>query len=273
MTRMKAISRSSMFWPGIYQDVESTARSCESCTLAAKAPPRMKAIPLPEPKGRWTRIHIDFAGPLNDKYYFVVVDEVIPMSLASTSTTVTALGQLSSQFGVSECIVSGNGPQFTSMTFVNLCKAIGTQLTHMCHQQSNGQMERFVDTFKRALQELKGEGAVPDMLNNILLTSRSNPNASGQEGKSLAEAFLCGRIRTPLDLMLPSKPNANMCSQDGGKKHNHRSQNKRVFIPGDLIYIMNACLHQRSWIPGKLWESSVLSCIKFKLNLEQTVAM
>ncbi|KAA3673841.1 uncharacterized protein DEA37_0012248 [Paragonimus westermani] len=260
MTRMKAISRSYMFWPGIDQDIESTVRSCESCALAAKAPPRVNAIPWPEPKGPWTRIHIDFAGPLNGNYYFVVVDayskwpEVIPMSLASTSTTVTALGQLFSQFGVPESIVSDNGPQFTSMAFVNFCKAMGTQLIHtpVYHPQSNGQVERFVDTFKRALQKLQGEGTVPDMLNTFLRTYRSTPNTSGPEGKSPAEAFLGRRIRTPLDLMLPSKPNANMCSRDGGKKHSHRSQNKRVFKPGDLIYIMNAKPHQRSWIPGRV---------------------
>ncbi|KAA3677171.1 uncharacterized protein DEA37_0006802 [Paragonimus westermani] len=125
MTSMKAISRSYMFWPGIDQDIESTVRSCESCALAAKAPPRVDAIFWPETKGPWTRIHVDFAGPLNGKYYFVVVDayskwpEVIPMSLASTPTTVTALGQLFSQFGVPESNLSNNGPQFTTMAFVN----------------------------------------------------------------------------------------------------------------------------------------------------------
>ncbi|KAA3675474.1 uncharacterized protein DEA37_0000888 [Paragonimus westermani] len=148
-----------MFWHGIDQDIESTVRSCESCALAAKAPPRVNTIPWPEPKGPWARIHIDFARPLKGEYYFVVVDayskwpEVIPMSLASTSTTVTALGQLFSQFGVPESIVSDNGPQFTSMAFVNFCKAMGTELIHtpVYHPRSNGHVERFVDTFKRAL--------------------------------------------------------------------------------------------------------------------------
>ncbi|KAA3678191.1 uncharacterized protein DEA37_0012140 [Paragonimus westermani] len=92
---------------------------------------------------------------------------------------------------------------------------MGAQLIHtpVYHPQSNGQVERFVDTFKRALQKLQGEGTVPDMLNTFFRTYRSIPNASGPEGKSPAEAFMGRRIRSPLDLMLPSKPNANMCSR------------------------------------------------------------
>ncbi|KAA3677057.1 uncharacterized protein DEA37_0015026 [Paragonimus westermani] len=132
MKRMKAISRSYMLWLEIDQDTESTVRSCESCALAAKAPPRVNAIPWPKPKCPWTLVHIDFAGPLNGKHNSVVVyayfkwPEVIHKSLASTSTTVTALGQLFSQFGVPESIVSDNGPQSTSMAFVNFCRAMGT---------------------------------------------------------------------------------------------------------------------------------------------------
>ncbi|KAA3671785.1 uncharacterized protein DEA37_0012508 [Paragonimus westermani] len=260
MTRVKAISRSYMFWPGIDQDIKSTVRSCESSAVVAKTPPRVNAVPWPEPKGPWTRIHIDFAGPLNGKYYFVVVDayskwlEVIPMSLASTSTTVTALGQLFSQFGVPECIVSDNGPQFTSMTFVNFCKAIGIQLIHtpVYHPQPKRQVERFVDTFKRALQKLQAGVTILDMLITFLRTSRSTPNASGSEGKSPVEAFLGRRIRTPLDLMLPTEPNANMCSRDSGKKNSHHAQNKRAFRPGDLIYVIITRPHQRSCRPDRV---------------------
>lgn len=260
MTRMKAIARSYMFWPNIDHDIESTVRGCEGCALAAKAPPRADVMPWPEPKGPWGRIHIDFAGPLNGKYYFVIVDayskwpEVIPMTQASTSTTITALGRLFSQFGVPECIVSDNGPQFTSMAFINFCKVMGTQLVHtpVYHPQSNGQAERFVDTFKRALQKLQGDGTVPDMLNTFLRTYRSTPNASGPGGKSPAELFLGRRIRIPLDLILPPKPNAKMRSSDCWKRNNYRSQNQRVFRPGDLIYVMNIEPHRRTWIPGRV---------------------
>ncbi|KAA3669876.1 uncharacterized protein DEA37_0008393 [Paragonimus westermani] len=111
---------------------------------------------------------------------------------------------------------------------------MGTQLIHtpVYHPQPNGQVERFVDMFKRALQILQEEGTVPDMLNTFLRTCRSTPNASGPEGKSPAEAFLGRRIRTPLNLMLASKPNANMCSRDGGEKHSHRSQKTRLQTRG-----------------------------------------
>ncbi|KAA3679226.1 uncharacterized protein DEA37_0007886 [Paragonimus westermani] len=90
------------------------------------------------------------------------------------------------------------------------------------------------------------------MLNAFLRTYRSTPNTSGPEEKSPAEVSLGRRIRTPLDLMLLTEPNPNMCNRDGGKKNSHHSQNKRVFRPGDLIYVMNASPHQRFWVPGRV---------------------
>ena len=104
------------------------------------------------------RLHVDFAGPINGITYLILVDayskwpEVVPMTSPTSSQTIMALSRLFSQHGIPEIIVSDNGSQFTSDHFEEHCHR--TPLRHTrpppSPPQSNGQAERFVDTFKRA---------------------------------------------------------------------------------------------------------------------------
>ena len=52
-------------------DIKNTA--CKSRALAAKAPP-IKLRLGPKTDRLWSRIHIDFAGPLDGFYYLITVD-------------------------------------------------------------------------------------------------------------------------------------------------------------------------------------------------------
>ena len=55
------------------EDIEYLVKSCRFCSLAAKSPP-IKFQPWPKTDVRYARKHTDFAGPLNEAYYLVVVD-------------------------------------------------------------------------------------------------------------------------------------------------------------------------------------------------------
>ena len=39
MSRMKALMRSYVYWPGMDKDIENMVKSCKSCASVAKAPP------------------------------------------------------------------------------------------------------------------------------------------------------------------------------------------------------------------------------------------
>jgi hypothetical protein len=189
----------------------------------------------------------------------VVVDsfskwpEVIQMRIATSPSTINALNHLFAQFGVPECIVSDNGTQFSSKEFSNFCETVGARHIHtpVYHPQSNGQAERFVDTFKRALQKMQGEGTPSKILDIFLRTYRSTPSQAAPNQKSPAELFLGRRIRIPLDLMLPAR-GSNI------KRHSHqqfkseRGQVGRTFSPGDLIYVLDFKGPKKTWIPAKV---------------------
>ena len=112
----------------------------------------------------WTRLHIDYAGPLNGHYFLVVVDsftkwpEVFKCKHPTSTSTIDALRLLFSHFGVPKTIVSDNGNQFTSKEFEEFYKALSIEhlTTAIYHPRSNSLAEKFVDTFKRALKKNQG---------------------------------------------------------------------------------------------------------------------
>ncbi|TNN18713.1 hypothetical protein EWB00_009952, partial [Schistosoma japonicum] len=112
-----------------------------------------------------------------------------------------------SRNGLPDMIVSDNGSQFTSSQFQEFCRRLG--IIHYrsppYHPQSNGQAERFVDTFKRALLKSKGEETSMESLQNFLFVYRTTPNDALPEKKSPAEALMGRKLKTIHKLMLPSR--------------------------------------------------------------------
>ena len=111
-----------------------------------------------------------FAGPISGQHYLILVDayskwpEVFHMNHPTSSETVRKIQEIFSRFGTPEILVSDNGTAFTSAEFSDFCKQNSIQHLRSppFHLQSNGQAERFINTFKRTLLKLKGEGSTRD---------------------------------------------------------------------------------------------------------------
>ncbi|XP_055842563.1 uncharacterized protein K02A2.6-like [Episyrphus balteatus] len=261
--RMKSIARSYVYWPNIDDDITGYVRQCQSCATAAKSPIKTTLSSWPRPLAPMERIHIDIAGPCDDKYYFIIVDafskwpEIFQVRSISSSTIIQKLNKMFSQFGDCQQIVSDNGTQFTSSEFQKFLQSRGIQHTRTApyHPQSNGQAERFVDTLKRALKKLHHEGTSEENLETFLQTYRSTPNKV-INNKSPAELFLGRKIKTALDLMthkhqdylstVPNKQNQYFNSKHGCKK--------REYSPGDLVYAKFYKRNKNHWIPGTIIE-------------------
>ncbi|BHF58195.1 hypothetical protein SprV_0100114500 [Sparganum proliferum] len=114
-SRMKSIARSFAYWPGIDGDIDDLVRRCTRCQQAAKMPPRQPPVPWEPPERPWSRVHIDFARPLNGVSYLILVDayskwpEIAPLKPATASATIAFLRRIFGQHGLPEVLVSDNG--------------------------------------------------------------------------------------------------------------------------------------------------------------------
>jgi hypothetical protein len=121
---------------------------------------------------------------------------------------------------------------------------------------SNGQAERFVDTFKRAFSKLKGEGvADPRILETFLVTYRTTPNDSLLDCKTPAEMFLGRKPRTTLDLLMPPPPIPTERNEEMEKRFNRRFGTKvRTFGIGDKVFARHRT--SQNWRAGIISKSS-----------------
>ncbi|XP_055529473.1 uncharacterized protein K02A2.6-like [Wyeomyia smithii] len=254
--RMKAIARSYVYWPAIDAEVEKAVKACTQCALAAKTSPRVAPVPWPKPQRAWERVHVDYAGPLDGDCFLLVVDsftkwpEIVQTSHITTTATIKILRSLFARMGMPELLVSDIGTQFTSAMFGKFCSMNGIEHTTTApfHPQSNGQAERFVDTFKRGIKKIReGEGPIQEALDLFLLKYRSTPNPAVVGGVSPSEAMFGRRIRTNLELLRP--PTDRQQAEQEEDQQKPRSFNKK-----DPVYVKVYNRNSWSWVPGTIVE-------------------
>ncbi|XP_058828543.1 uncharacterized protein K02A2.6-like [Topomyia yanbarensis] len=158
-------------------------------------------IPSPHRKRSLQQLHRGHHGIQRMKW-----PEIVQTRSITTAVTIKIIRELFARLGMPETLVSDNGSQFTSAEFQSYCTDNGIEhlTTAPFHPQSNGQAERFVDTFKRSIKKIKeGRATMREALSTFLLTYRSTPCFSSPDGKSPAEVMFGRPIRTSLDLLRP----------------------------------------------------------------------
>ena len=73
-SRMKELARSYLWWPNIDNDLEELVKRCPACLETCKSPPKAELHPWEWPSQPWHRLHVDYAGPIQGKYFLIVVD-------------------------------------------------------------------------------------------------------------------------------------------------------------------------------------------------------
>ena len=162
---MKELARRHVWWETLNKDIERLSQDCIVCAHHAKVPPR-NFHPWTPSEAVFDRVHIDYAGPIDGQYLFLLVDsyskwlEVFIAKSKTSTTTLKHLREIIARYGLPKVIVSDNDPCFVSEEFENFCRS--NKICHTTsppfHPPSNGQVERYVQTTKQALKKLKEEG-------------------------------------------------------------------------------------------------------------------
>ena len=254
IVKCKAIARSFVWWPGIDKDIENSVKNCQECALHQNNPKPITLHPWENARYPWQRLHIDFAGPFLGSSYLIVVDayskwpEVIPMNTTTSQNTIRALMTLFSTHGLPERIVSDNGPQFCSEEFENFLKVNGIwhTLSAPYHPSTNGEAERFVQTFKNAMKTSNASASnISTHIAKFLLSYRTSPHTTTGICPSL---LLMGRrIRSKLDLMLPDSKSTN--EQQMFKKLEELKKIRR-FEVSDKVMVRTYQYNKEKWTPG-----------------------
>ena len=256
-TRMKSLARTKVFWPGIDEDVVKYVRRCEPCATNGPSP-KCTLQTWPTPKAPWSRIHIDYAGPVKGFHFLVIVDafskwpEIFKMASTSTQKTIEKLQDTFARFGNCDTIVSDNGPQFSSADFKAFCATIGVKhiTSAPYHPQSNGQAERFVKQLKMGLRKLDGEGSIDRILQKFLMSYRSTPSYS-LNMKSPAEVMIGRNMKTRLDLLKPSEAfEGDRNTKMEAQFNHHHGAKWREFAAGDDVYYKFPRHNGWRWLPA-----------------------
>lgn len=241
--RMKALARCYVFWPGIDSDIQTLVANCAPCQQAQKAPIKVPLSSWPTPPHPWFRVHADFAGPIDGRWYLIVIDsfskwpEIFTLTSTTAENTIRVFREIIARHGCMNKLITDNGPQFTSVPFKQFCtsEAVEHITTAPYMPMSNGQAERFVDTFKRSMS--KCAKLNDEAIQRFLRAYRSTPNERAPFGKSPAELIYGRRLRLPIAALLPPTATTPLVKDTKmenafNKKHGARH---RLFKEGDEV--------------------------------------
>lgn len=87
--RMKPVAKSYVCWPLIGRHIMELVGECTQCQQAAKFNKKIMPVSRPRPGYPWSRVHVNFVGPINATTYVVAIpkwSEILPIMPPTTKT-------------------------------------------------------------------------------------------------------------------------------------------------------------------------------------------
>ncbi|XP_062538906.1 uncharacterized protein K02A2.6-like [Armigeres subalbatus] len=225
-TRTKSLARAYCWWVGMDHDIEEMMSNCAECQSVRPHPIKTRmhcweTVTMP----KWPEIKV--------------------CKSTTAESTVKMCREIFATFGIPSVLVSDHGVQFTSEAFQQFLRMNGVvhKMGAPYHPSTNGQAERYVQTFKQKLKAMKCPKSEFNMeISNILLTYRKMLHPSTGQSPSM---LMFGRqIRSRIDLMLPK--NEPTSTKDIAV---------RLFKDGDRVRVRDF-LSRDKWKFGKIVEKA-----------------
>ena len=280
ISRTYARLKSRYYWPLMFSDIERYVRSCEVC-LRGKT-----GANLPRPQlATWevgelfSRLHVDFAGPLpptarGNHYILVMVDAfsgiavfVATRDCKADTTVVAIVHHWVCHYGLPCSIHSDRGTNFESDLLRRVCGTFGVQKTRTTayHPQGNGRAEEMVRQCKQHL--FLHLDQFPKDWDTALsfVTYSVRSGVSSSSGMSPFEVMTGQMMRTPSDAAIPVAPELGVAdrstlgqltvhlravrtraresleaARDRQKFYHDRSSRSHRIVVGDMVWVRNS---------------------------------
>ena len=199
-TRLRA--RTCVYWRGIDNDIEQLIGNCSTCLEFTQKEQKQSMIPHDMPSAPWQNVGSDlfvFGGHT----YLVVADYYSKMPFVrrlyseTSKAVIVKLKTIFGEHGIPEQMFSDGGPCYASCEFRKFSESWGFRhiMSSPHYPQSNGFIERVVQTVKATMKKAKHAGTDPEL---ALLCVRATP-ADAKIG-SPTELLYNRRVRTNLPL-------------------------------------------------------------------------
>ena len=255
--KSKMRAKSTMFWPGIGQDVEDSVDKCPICLTHRNQQQKEPLLPHPVPERPWQKVGSDILTFQNVDYLLVVdyyskYPEIIKIEDKSAGTIIAKMKAIFARHGIPEELMSDNMP-YASKEFHQFASEWNIKLTTSSplYPQSNGQSERFVQTVKQMLKKAKEEGkdfyiALPEYRTTPISGSEYSPS------QMLMSRMLRSKLPTTPTALQPWVVDARkalITRQEKQKVYFDRNAKPlSTLTPGDPVRIQN----------GSRWEPAVV---------------
>ena len=253
-------ARESMYWPSMNADIRNYIAQCETCRSFENRQAK-ETLRSHSPTDRpWEKVSADLFT-LNGKDYLVVCDyfsnfiEVNYLENTKSSTVIRKLKGHFARYGIPDCVVTDNGPQFTSDNFKEFAEKwdFDIQTSSPGHQQANGLAESAVKTTKKLFRKAKLNGQDPFL---ALLAHRNTP--SELMGTSPAQRFFGRRTKTLLPvttgLLRPqgidpesTKERRKISQAKQAHYYNKHAKDLDALEEGDIVRMRPFQLNKKTW--------------------------
>lgn len=265
---MIAKAESSIFWPGITHDIQTTRANCTHCNRMAPSQAAMPPVPPITPVYPFQSICCDYFH-YRGYNYLVIVDRysnwpIVERDKDGAQGLINALRQTFATYGIPDELASDGGPVFIANATTKFLEDWGVhhRLSSVAFPHSNCRAEVGVKTIKRMITGNTGkDGTINiDAFQKAILQYRNTPDPTTKLSPAIC---IFGRPIKDLIPVLPNKYRPHHTWTDSLRlreealRHRHMiqqerwSEHTRALTPlrvGDRVRIQNQTgTHPNKW--------------------------
>ena len=226
--------RNRVWFPYMTSKVEQFVETCVPCQAAnPHNTQEVQGVPA-EIRTPWDTVHLDYKGPIGNKYYVhVAIDEFSRFVDVDITTSTSGekllpiLDKLWASQGTCNTLVTDNGPPYNSQEFAAYCRKMGIKHKPVTplHPQANGIAENFMKKIVHVTHTAIVEHKDPrrEVFKMVMMH-----NTTGHDTTKIppAEAMMNRSVKA----YIPTKPAAlNQTSKDIIQKTKERQLKNKIY--------------------------------------------